>query len=232
VKGFDANNSTRLDLTHTERIDGNTMGKRHRNNNKHDKRSKHDKHDSAKQQPNHKLQGVSQADSSANKPSVKAPPRFPLPFPSHLSVPSNDFLRSDSPQYKASFKAALETSYQGFETDPPEVFASLECDAALESLHAEAFFRTDITQPFGLGTPCASTYVTRCLLGDKGNTYRYLGLRMFAHPWDPDLVGKYYKSSQVQGAIHAIYKLNQKLQEQTRKHLSRLLMEGTTWISR
>jgi FTO catalytic domain/FTO C-terminal domain len=50
----------------------------------------------------------------------------------------------------------------------------------------QRFFRTDVTQPFGLGTPCAPTYVTRCLVGDYGTTYKYLGLRMFSHCWDKD----------------------------------------------
>ena len=48
----------------------------------------------------------------------------------------------------------------------------------------EGLFRTDVTQPFSLGTKCAKTYVTRCLLGKDGTTYKYLGLRMFVHPWN------------------------------------------------
>jgi alpha-ketoglutarate-dependent dioxygenase FTO len=43
--------------------------------------------------------------------------------------------------------------------------------------------RYDLTQPMGPGTPIARTRVTRCLIGKRGITYKYLGLRMFAHPW-------------------------------------------------
>ena len=35
----------------------------------------------------------------------------------------------------------------------------------------------------GPGTPLARTRVTRCLIGKRGITYKYLGLRMFAFPW-------------------------------------------------
>lgn len=31
--------------------------------------------------------------------------------------------------------------------------------------------------------PLARTRVTRCLIGEPGMTYKYLGLRMFSHPW-------------------------------------------------
>ena len=43
--------------------------------------------------------------------------------------------------------------------------------------------RHDVTQPMGLGTRLARTRVTRCLIGKPGITYKYLGVRMFAHPW-------------------------------------------------
>jgi len=44
-------------------------------------------------------------------------------------------------------------------------------------------FQHDMTQPHGLGTKVARTFVTRCLVGDPGITYKYLGIRMFSHPW-------------------------------------------------
>jgi hypothetical protein len=43
----------------------------------------------------------------------------------------------------------------------------------------------DVTQPLGLGTKLAPTFVRRTLVGENGITYKYLGLRMFAHPWAP-----------------------------------------------
>jgi mRNA N6-methyladenine demethylase len=55
--------------------------------------------------------------------------------------------------------------------------------AALDRMNNRDEFREDVTQPFGLGTKCAKTYVTRCLVGEPGTSYKYLGLRMFAAPW-------------------------------------------------
>jgi hypothetical protein len=43
----------------------------------------------------------------------------------------------------------------------------------------------DVTQPLGLSTKLAPTYVRRTLAGENGITYKYLGLRMFSHPWQP-----------------------------------------------
>ncbi|CAM9118562.1 unnamed protein product, partial [Discosporangium mesarthrocarpum] len=34
------------------------------------------------------------------------------------------------------------------------------------------------------GKKLSRTFVTRTLLGNAGITYKYLGLRLFAHPWD------------------------------------------------
>mmetsp|Transcript_17755 Transcript_17755/g.26492 ORF Transcript_17755/g.26492 Transcript_17755/m.26492 type:complete len:166 (+) Transcript_17755:990-1487(+) len=86
-------------------------------------------------------------------------------------------------------------------------------------------FSTDVTQPRGLGTKCAKTYVTRCLLGDEGTTYKYLGLRMFAHPWSGKPASKGMKDSisngsySVDDALSEISKLNNKLTERTKHHL-------------
>jgi hypothetical protein len=108
--------------------------------------------------------------------------RLPPPFPSNLKRPENGFLR-DEEAYKKSFKVALQTSYEGFVVDTNVVPNENEIQATLQT-NMQQFFITDITQPFGLGTACTPTYVTRCLMGDPGTTYKYLGLRMFAHPWN------------------------------------------------
>ncbi|KAG7357268.1 FTO catalytic domain containing protein [Nitzschia inconspicua] len=55
---------------------------------------------------------------------------------------------------------------------------------ALNAMNDRGEFRQDVTQPFGLGTKCATTYVTRCLVGEPGTSYKYLGLRMFAAPFE------------------------------------------------
>jgi FTO catalytic domain/FTO C-terminal domain len=119
--------------------------------------------------------------------------RLPLPFPPDLPRPQHGFLRDVAP-YRESFQAALQTSYQGVAVDenrlPPKekkgqpnspLLQECSLQEALRSI--QSYFVTDVTQPFGLGTPCTPTYVTRCLLGETGTTYKYLGLRMFAHDW-------------------------------------------------
>ena len=59
--------------------------------------------------------------------------------------------------------------------------------SCLRSLRTEhCVDRFDITQPMGPGTPLARTRVTRCVIGEPGITYKYLGLRMFAYPWRGD----------------------------------------------
>lgn len=105
---------------------------------------------------------------------------LPKPFPSRLPRPSEGFLRNEPP-YQESFQTALNLSYHGFVVDEDAVGNEVEIQDHLQS--KGHWFRQDITQPFGLGSKCAKTYVTRCLMGDHGTTYKYLGLRMFAHSW-------------------------------------------------
>mmetsp|Transcript_16117 Transcript_16117/g.44607 ORF Transcript_16117/g.44607 Transcript_16117/m.44607 type:complete len:924 (-) Transcript_16117:1257-4028(-) len=122
---------------------------------------------------------------------------LPQEFPARLpQPPKGDFLRDEHP-YRESFEAAIRGPYEGFVVDDAQTLSSLssttegrDCrvneqviQTSLENMARDGFFRTDVTQPFGLGTKCAKTYVTRCVVGAHGTTYKYLGLRMFAHPW-------------------------------------------------
>lgn len=87
----------------------------------------------------------------------------------------------------ANFQTVLETSYDGFVVSPPNAFSKSfhgEFQAAMEGLDEEGYYQFDVTQPGGLGTKLAKTFVTRCLVGNAGTTYKYLGLRMFSIPWD------------------------------------------------
>jgi mRNA N6-methyladenine demethylase len=143
---------------------------------------------------------------------------LPLAFPTNLPRPANDFLRNESP-YRTSFMAAMETAYEGFVVDPvvpgydtPETQQQLETTL---DVSMKDYFRTDVTQPFGLGTKCAKTYVTRCLVGEPGTTYKYLGLRMFAHPWTTP-------PSNNNTPCHDIQRLSQTLSVRTRHHLTTL----------
>ncbi|CAE8644257.1 unnamed protein product [Polarella glacialis] len=72
----------------------------------------------------------------------------------------------------------------------------------LHGLYEQGIFQYDLIQPVGPGTPVVSTRVTRCLIGEPGITYKYLGLRMFAHPW---------KGEKTSESCSAMYQHNQEL---------------------
>lgn len=151
---------------------------------------------------------------------------YPLPFPSNLKVPKDRFLRDVSP-YRESYRKAIETSYEGFVVDyyksddvDHDKFDHKKIEESMEIMNQHGYFRTDVTQPFGLGTKLAKTYVTRCLLGEDGTTYKYLGLRMFAHPWTVN--PKHDIDPPLKGAIESIAKLNNCLTERTEYHLHAL----------
>uniref|UniRef100_A0A7S3NP93 Alpha-ketoglutarate-dependent dioxygenase FTO n=1 Tax=Aureoumbra lagunensis TaxID=44058 RepID=A0A7S3NP93_9STRA len=91
------------------------------------------------------------------------------------------------------------TAYDGFVVKRT-TFATDEIDAALDAL--DPLYVYDVIQPMGLGTTLARTKVRRCLIGDCGSTYKYLGLRMFSYPWS-------YNSS-----TKMLYALNTKLREE------------------
>lgn len=84
------------------------------------------------------------------------------------------------------YASVVEQCYKGFQVSSPGKFGAKfrsDFDAALEGLDVEGFYQYDVTQPQGLGSKTAKTFVTRCLLGDAGTTYKYLGIRMFSVPW-------------------------------------------------
>jgi hypothetical protein len=140
----------------------------------------------------------------------RLPRLLPDPFPRPANA--NDFLRNEEP-YRDSFRTALRYPYHGFVVDESVLDNNdhQEETTLQRHLHDELrhnWFRHDITQPFGLGSKCAKTYVTRCLLGDSGTTYKYLGIRMFAHHW-----------------TNEIQSLREKLTTRTQYHLQQLAIE-------
>ena len=144
--------------------------------------------------------------------------RKPPAFPASLQVPKDDFVRDTHDP--SLFQAALETSYEGLVWEGPSDDDEIELRSALTDLSDAGLFRTDVTQPAGLGAKLVLSYVTRCLLGDEGTTYRYLGLRMFSHPWN----GKHHndKGKKLTKALQSIEKLNKNLGTRTQNHLDAL----------
>lgn len=71
------------------------------------------------------------------------------------------------------FEALLAGPYAGLVVEGPPSSTSYVKES-LESL--ESLCVHDVTQP--MGDALARTHVTRCLVGEPGATYKYLGLRM------------------------------------------------------
>ena len=88
-----------------------------------------------------------------------------------------------------AFQACLNTSYKGFFYDRPSEISNRLHQQFESSFHGiDALFLYDIIQPGK--KRLMKTSVTRTLVGDPGSTYKYLGLRLFSHPWvDVDEVG-------------------------------------------
>ena len=110
-----------------------------------------------------------------------------------LSVPAPRFDASGSvppllePGH-AEYEACLRRCYRGFVHEPAPLPSALQqrVQAALVRLNAEGYFHHDVVLGSTKGgTAPVPTIVRRILVGEPGITYKYLGLRIFAHPWRP-----------------------------------------------
>ena len=85
--------------------------------------------------------------------------------------------------------------------------------AALEALRGRGFFHHDVVLAPQRGKQVPTpTVVRRILVGDPGITYKYLGLRTFAHPWSGDGCSR---------EMGVLQQLNEELTARTRRLLSR-----------
>ena len=92
----------------------------------------------------------------------------------------------------AYFEEVMAASYSQFKVDEPVQFSPSfheRFQRSLKGLEGLGYYQYDFTQPAGLGTKVAQTMVTRCLVGEPGITYKYLGLRMFGFSWRSGDVG-------------------------------------------
>ncbi|GMI45036.1 hypothetical protein TrCOL_g3314 [Triparma columacea] len=139
--------------------------------------------------------------------------KYPINYPQILpAVYKQNFLTKTLDE--ELYNIALKTCFKGCVIDPPSTLpSSLPPTSILSTLQKlSPLYQSDVTQPFGLGTPCAKTYVTRCLLGERGTTYKYLGLRMFSSYWGDAGDG-------------GIKDLNEWLEERTKGHLAQLTLD-------
>jgi len=113
---------------------------------------------------------------------------YPQSYISNNSTPMNRFINPKDKEYNK----ILNTSYDGFELDKKQAFEDefhYEFERALEELDNQNIYQFDVIQPLGLKTKLSKTYVSRCLVGTAGITYKYQGLRMFALPWEARELG-------------------------------------------
>ena len=92
------------------------------------------------------------------------------------------FLTPDDDQN--AFDECLKTSFKGFYFDTPSSLPQTihqTFDLCFEGLERGGLFLYDVVQPGK--KKLTQTSVTRTLVGDPGSTYKYLGLRLFSHPW-------------------------------------------------
>lgn len=88
---------------------------------------------------------------------------------------------------------------KGFFWETPEKLPSslhTSFSSAFSTLNQSNLFQYDAVQPGR--KKLSRTFVTRTLVGNPGSTYRYLGLRLFSHPWcDVDANGNQYNENYI-----------------------------------
>lgn len=89
---------------------------------------------------------------------------------------------------------------------PPDFHANAH--AALEQLRDSGYYQYDMVMAGG--QILSRTFVQRTLVGEPGITYKYLGLRLFAHAWSGPDASNVFKG---------IFRMNQDMIRMTKEHL-------------
>jgi alpha-ketoglutarate-dependent dioxygenase FTO len=127
------------------------------------------------------------------------------PSSSTISLPvGRKFLTSQD----SGFANYVEEHYPGFVHQPQSVIPKnfhVFAKAALERLRDANYYQYDIVMAGGKHS--SRTFVKRTLVGIPGITYKYLGLRLFAHSWS---------GTSTPSALAAIKELNEKMIQMTK----------------
>ncbi|CAJ1967500.1 unnamed protein product [Cylindrotheca closterium] len=109
------------------------------------------------------------------------------------------------------FKELVKKHYKGFvhvpsrELAPPCFYT--DAKRAFETLRQKNYYHYDVVMAGG--KHCSRTFVKRTLVGCPGITYKYLSLRLFAHPWSgPDAIPM----------MKSICNINKSMIEMTKEH--------------
>ena len=157
-------------------------------------------------------------------PSGKIPSRPPPSY--RLSTCDTDeasaasVLRPGDDEYEPCVRRA----YAGFHVDPPETLARETHDAAagaFESMRALGLFHRDV---LAAGNVVSPTFVRRVLVGERGMTYHYQKLRIFAHSWHEQDISAQARSSGVSSGpdlspLRVVRELNETLKARSARVL-------------
>lgn len=106
------------------------------------------------------------------------------PLPPEWSRTSDIKSKYLTPEDGDDFDSCLKECYRGFIYENPNDIPRSIHDAyssLFDGLNDSGLFLYDVVQPGGKKS--SLTFVKRTLVGDPGSTYKYLGLRLFSHPW-------------------------------------------------
>ena len=238
--GNNNNNSNNNNINNANNNQKKKFGKKF-NNKKKRKWDKNNKNDRKRKKKNN-MNNYSDSDNNI-QPKIEKDNSYPNPFVNYNKDPiPNRFINpSDTPL----FQTLLNDQYIGLIVDNNCYEQHLSSSSsnnnnnnnnnndnydqiyhdrakeALKMLGEKGFYVYDFTQPLGLNTPIARTFVTRTCIGKPGMTYKYLGLRMFAIPWSnlkTYNTEKIYDASTI-NALQTIRKLNSKLNMRGQNHL-------------
>lgn len=115
------------------------------------------------------------------------------------------------------YEELLTGPYAGFVVEEPPIMGTVEAEwvqraeEAFTDLSDLGYFKYDVVQP-GRVEDQAATFVRRCVVGEPGVTYKYLGLRVFAYPWD---------GCDLPAGIQEMCSLNNRMVEMTTRQLDR-----------
>ena len=97
-------------------------------------------------------------------------------------VPTGAYITPEHDEYDA----CVARSYVGFVVDPPDILPDeLHADvaAAFKTMAKRGLFTRDV---LAAGKTVSPTFVSRTLVGERGMTYHYQKLRIFALPWSDE----------------------------------------------
>ena len=122
------------------------------------------------------------------------------------------------------YEPCVRRAYAGFHVDPPETLARETHDAAagaFESMRALGLFHRDV---LAAGNVVSPTFVRRVLVGERGMTYHYQKLRIFAHSWHEQDISAQARSSGVSSGpdlspLRVVRELNETLKARSARVL-------------